>query len=149
MNRYRMSMSWITLLRWVDGLYFFWRGIYKMYTPTRVWLMPRVTQALPTTPLAPIIRTYIFPHVVVFGYAIGIIEIICGGLLVLARGGRVAPGVLVVLNTIFFLTLGFKEPHDMELNLLMGIMNLMFAFTFRRNIPKHPHAAQKTSSEAQ
>ncbi|HBQ96702.1 MAG: hypothetical protein M1294_13045 [Firmicutes bacterium] len=141
MNRYQIDMRWITLLRWVDGLYFFWRGIYKMYTPTSVWLVPRVTQALPTTPLASIIRTYIFPHVVVFGYVVGLIEIVCGGLLVLARGGRIPPLALFVLNTIFFLTLGFKEPHDMELNLLMGIMNLMFAFTLRQKAEKHSHAA--------
>ena len=141
MNRYAINTRWVTLLRWVDGLYFLWRGIYKMYTPTSVWLMPRVTQALPTTPLAPIIHTYIFPHVVVFGYVVGVVEITCGGLLVLARGGRVAPAILVGLNTIFFLTLGFKEPHDMELNLLMGIMNLMFAVTFRPNTRKSSRAA--------
>ncbi|PSR36332.1 MAG: hypothetical protein C7B44_09540, partial [Sulfobacillus thermosulfidooxidans] len=73
--------------------------------------------------------TYIFPHVATFGLTVGIIELVCGGLLVLARGGRIPPIILAVLNGIFFLTLGFKEPHDMELNLLMGTMNVMFAST--------------------
>ncbi|OLZ10455.1 DoxX family membrane protein [Sulfobacillus thermosulfidooxidans] len=141
MNRYQIvDMRWITVLRIVDGLYFLWRGIFKMYTPTSVWLIPRVTQALPTTPLAPIIRTYIFPHVVVFGYAVGVLEIFGGGLLVLGLGGRIPPFILFILNTVFFLTLGFKEPHDMELNLLMGIMNLMFAMSVQQKATKQSTA---------
>jgi uncharacterized membrane protein YphA (DoxX/SURF4 family) len=141
MGHYQPNIRWLTVLRLFDGLYFLWRGIFKLYTPTSVWLMPRVIAALPTTPLAPIIRTYIFPHVVVFGLVVGIIELTCGALLVLALGGRTPPIILAVLNSIFFLTLGFKEPHDMELNLLMGTMNLMFASTMVKRAKKSPKAA--------
>ena len=140
MARYQASSRWIMVLRIFDGLYFVWRGIFKLYTPTSVWLVPRVTAALPTTPLASIIRADIFPHVAAFGLTVGIIEMICGSLLLLSWGGRIPPLVLALLNLIFFLTLGFKEPHDMELNLLMGTMNLMFASTMVRK-PRHAKTA--------
>jgi len=117
---------WWLILRTVDGGYFLWRGIHKWLVPAQIWLVPRVTQALPTTPLAPLIRAWVFPHAEAFGLILGTIEIVAGGLLVLGKGAWWPPFVLAFLNLLFFLTLGFREPHDLALNLLMGILNVRF-----------------------
>lgn len=119
--------NWLCWLRMVDGGYFVWRGLSKWVTPPGVWLVPRVTAALPTTPLAPWIRAWVFPHAVTFGWVLGGIEIIAGLLLLLNRGRRPAAWVLAGLNAIFLLTLGGAEPHDLALNLVLGSLNLMFA----------------------
>ncbi|AEW05828.1 hypothetical protein Sulac_2361 [Sulfobacillus acidophilus DSM 10332] len=117
---------WWLILRTVDGGYFLWRGIHKWLVPARIWLVPRVTQALPTTPLAPWIRAWVFPHAETFGLTLGTVEILAGGLLLWGKGSWGPPLVLACLNLLFFLTLGFREPHDLALNLLMGILNVRF-----------------------
>ena len=118
---------WAFAVRIVIGGYFVWRGLYKLVTPAAVWMVPRVTTALPTTPLAYLIRHWIFPHAAIFGLAIGIVEVLGGLLLILRKRMWLPPAILATLNTLFFLTLGFQEPHDMELNLLMGVLNLWMA----------------------
>ena len=130
---------WLQVLRWVDGGYFVWRGFHKWFTPAAQWLIPRVTLALPSTPLASIIRRWIFPHAETFGIILGTVEVLAGGLLLVHRRFWLAPLVLFLLNGLFFLTLGFKEPHDMALNLLMGILNLWFfrsAWERKRSLEK-------------
>jgi uncharacterized membrane protein YphA (DoxX/SURF4 family) len=114
-------------LRIADGGYFVWRGFHKLVTPASLWMVPRVTVALPTTPLASIIRLWIFPHAEMIGLAIGVVELSAGLLLILRARWWVPALVLAGLNLLFFLTLGFEEPHDLELNLLMGILNLAMA----------------------
>ncbi|MDA8195089.1 MAG: hypothetical protein M0Z53_14020 [Thermaerobacter sp.] len=118
---------WMLIIRIVDGGYFVWRGIHKWLVPPATWLIPRVTPALPSTPLAPIIRKFVYPHLIAFGLGLGTLEVLAGSLLVIHVFRRGAAAVLAILNTVFLLTLGFVEPHDLELNLLMGILNLMFA----------------------
>jgi hypothetical protein len=104
-----------------------WRGFHKLVTPAVVWMVPRVTSALPTTPLAAIIRHWVFPHAQLVGFAIGTVELGFGILLLLTPRWFFPALVLAGLNALFFLTLGFQEPHDLELNLLMGILNLSMA----------------------
>ncbi|CAB1129606.1 conserved protein of unknown function [Candidatus Hydrogenisulfobacillus filiaventi] len=118
---------WLLLYRLLDGGYFLWRGIHKWYTPPQVWLVPRVNAALPTTPLAPIIRQFIYPHLQVFSLTLGTVEAVAGAMMLANVGRRIAGWVLFTLNVIFLLTLGFKEPHDLGLNLFMALTNLMFA----------------------
>jgi hypothetical protein len=120
----------------VIGGYFVWRGVYKLVTPAAVWMVPRVTAALPTTPLASLIRHWVFPHAAILGLALGVVEVTFGLLLVLRRGMWVPPAILAALNALFFLTLGFQEPHDMELNLLMGVLNVWMAADARRQPPR-------------
>ncbi len=117
---------WLQVLRFMDGAYFVWRGIHKWLTSPKIWLVPRVTKALPTTPLAPFIRAWIFPHLMAFGLTLGTIEVVFGLALLTPRFRAVGASVLLLLNTLFFFTLGFAEPHDLALNLIMGTLNLMF-----------------------
>ncbi len=128
----RRPDGWLRLLRVVDGGYFVWRGLFKALNGPAVWLFPRVVPALPTTPLAPVIRHFILPHAILFGWVLAALEL--SGGLALAAGWLLRPAALLLfaLNLIFLLTLGFKEPHDLALNLLMAILNLMFAATVRR-----------------
>ncbi len=124
-----MHARWVSLLRWVDGVYFIWRGIHKWRVPATIWLIPRVSRALPTTPLAVPIRALVFPHAETIGLALGGVEVVAGlGLLALPRQ-RIFPAVLALLNLLFLLTLGFQEPHDLALNVLMGILNAYFALS--------------------
>ena len=118
---------WLWALRLADGGYFMWRGFHKLVTPASVWMVPRVTSALATTPLAAIIRHWIFPHAQLVGLIIGVLELSFGLLLLVLPRWFLPALVLAGLNTLFFLTLGFQEPHDLELNLLMGILNLGIA----------------------
>lgn len=115
---------WAFVVRFLIGGYFVWRGLYKLVTPAAVWMVPRVTAALPTTPLAYLIRHWVFPHAAVLGFVLGLVEVTGGLFLVLRSRMWLPPATLAALNTLFFLTLGFQEPHDMELNLLMGVLNL-------------------------
>jgi uncharacterized membrane protein YphA (DoxX/SURF4 family) len=117
---------WTKVLRWIDGGYFVWRGVHKWLTPASVWMVPRVSQALPTTPLAPLIVRWVFPHAQAVGLALGSVELVAGALLVFWPRIRWAPLALFLLNGLFLLTLGFQEPHDLALNLLMGVLNLWF-----------------------
>ncbi len=130
------SSRWALVVRMVIGGYFVWRGVYKLVTPAAVWMVPRVTAALPTTPLASLIRHWVFPHAAILGLALGVVEVTFGLLLVLRRGMWVPPAILAALNALFFLTLGFQEPHDMELNLLMGVLNVWMAADARRQPPR-------------
>ncbi len=133
---------WAWAVRILIGGYFIWRGVYKLVTPAAVWMVPRVTAALPTTPLAYLIRHWVFPHAAVLGLALGTVEGTFGLLLILFSGLWWPPAVLAALNTLFFLTLGFQEPHDLELNLLMGTLNLWIAtdaWHRRRRHRSHGH----------
>jgi uncharacterized membrane protein YphA (DoxX/SURF4 family) len=130
-----MTQRWLDAFRVADAGYFIWRGVHKFLTVPAVWLVPRVVPALPTTPLAPLIRAIVLPHLMVFGLILATLEVGAGALLLLNRWARGAAWILFVLNGTFFLTLGFKEPHDLGLNLFMGLVNLMFAWNgtrFRR-----------------
>jgi hypothetical protein len=118
---------WHEAVRVVIGGYFIWRGVYKLVTPPTVWLVPRVTAALSTTPLAPLIRRQIFPHAALFGLVLGTAESAGGFVLLALPAVWLAPTVLAALNGLFLLTLGFYEPHDLELNLLMGVLNAQMA----------------------
>ncbi len=51
---------------------------------------------------------------------------IFGLALLTPRFRALGASVLFFLNALFFLTLGFDEPHDLGLNLFMGTLNLMF-----------------------
>ncbi|MDA8199252.1 MAG: hypothetical protein M0Z54_07465 [Thermaerobacter sp.] len=127
---------WGYAVRILIGGYFVWRGVYKLVTPAAVWMVPRVTAALPTTPLASLIRHWVFPHAAVLGLALGVVEVTFGLLLVLRRDMWLPPATLAALNALFFLTLGFQEPHDLELNLLMGVLNLWMVADARRQRPR-------------
>ncbi|MCY0880631.1 MAG: hypothetical protein OWS74_01430 [Firmicutes bacterium] len=119
---------WLIFLRIFIGAYFVWRGVVKLTTSPEIWMVPRVTPALPRTPLAPLITGFVYPHMTAVSLVLGLIEVIFGAMMVLNQP-RVAGLVLASLNILFFLTLGATEHDDMALNVVMGTLNLMFYFS--------------------